>query len=80
MSYDQFEQDQIRRLTETCAEKDKEIAELRHQIGTDFMAALVIKQEQRLVEARRLIETFGTIATDSMDVYRSAQKWLEGTP
>lgn len=56
-----------------------EIASLRHQIETDFMSALVIKHEQRLVEARRLIGTIGWTSSERTDVIRDAEKWLEGT-
>ena len=57
--------------------KDKEIAELREKIGTDFMAGVVIEHENHLAEARRLIEHYSRLAGDDTS---DCKKWLEGKP
>lgn len=62
------------------ADKDREIAELSRQIGTDFMAGVVIEHEKRIAEARRFIERIGTVGADSAECVEAAQKWLEGKP
>lgn len=62
------------------AEKEKEIAELRRQIGTDFMAGVVIEHEKRIAEARKIIEHVGWTSSERPDVIKAAEKWLEGKP
>jgi len=63
-----------------CAAKDKEIAELRSQIGNDFMAGVVIEHEKRIAAARLLIGSIGWTSCDFPDVIKAAEKWLEGKP
>lgn len=67
------------------AEKDKKIAELEKETlelaeQLAFQRTLegrVIVQQQRLSEARFLIERIGTVAVGRSDVIMAAGKWLE---
>lgn len=38
------------------------------------------KHEQRLTEARRIIERIGTTGVERTEIIQAAEKWLEGKP
>lgn len=85
MSYNQFEQDQIRRLTEACAEKDKRIVELEKsfQMSEEARKGWLSQfdgYKERLSQARTLIEQIGTMRAERMDIIQAAEKWLEDKP
>ena len=105
---------QERELLKLIAEKDVEINQLRHTIGTDIMAGVVIEQEkeiqklkdsflmseeartewlktfdgykltilklnQQVAEARKLISHFGWTSSEDTAVIRAAEQCLEKT-
>jgi len=53
-------------IDSALAEKDKEIAELRYKIGTDFMAGVVIEKDERIAELRaELKRVYETTSADT---------------
>lgn len=76
-------------LERELAEKDKKIAELQESFAMsqaarkewlavfDGYKETILRQQQRLSEARFLIERIGTPEIDRGDVYHAAKKWLE---
>ena len=69
-------------IAEACAEKDKQIAELKTTLGGWIKEAEQRGHDralltQRLIEARRIIKQIGSI---EIKFYEDANKWLEGKP
>lgn len=76
-------------MDKACAEKDKKIAELQEAFAMsqaarkEWMAVFdgykltIVQQQQRLSEARFLIERIGTVDVGQGCVIRAAARWLE---